>query len=166
MIGCPACWAKLVVKRFLFCCKIKRICRQNGFELKKNGILWWLGTNKSGKHNFTVVCTEKSYCVKLVGVRSKSILFGFADKDFYEIKDYTFALFITMDGFVYEHRKKEPYQFEAGATPCIVMVPDSAKVTARNDARSGRFEIGSGDTTPEGTFFFGEKFLNILKSEH
>ena len=71
-----------------------------------------------------------------------------------------------MDSFEYEVKKKAPFQFEAGATPCIVMVPDSAKVTARNDARSGRFEIGSGDTTPEGTFFFGEKFLNILKSEH
>lgn len=163
MIGCPEGWLKLLVKRFAFGIKIKRICRQKGFELKKNGVFWWLGKNKSGKHNFNVKCGEKSYCVKLVGVRSKCILFGFLDEFFYEIKDYTFAMVQTMDGFKYELKKKEPFRFENGALPCIVMVPESAKVTVRNQTPYMRTEICSGDKAPEGKFFFGEKFLNMLE---
>ena len=166
MTGCPHGWVKSVFSRLAFSIKIKRVCRQKGFELKKNGALWWLGTNKSGKHNFTVISRGKSYCVKLVGVRSKRILFGFIDENYYETKDYTFALLHTMDSFEYEVKKKAPFQFEYGAVSCIVMVPHSAKITVRNRESSVRTEIGNGDTTPEGQFFFGEKFLNILKSEH
>lgn len=77
-----------------------------------------------------------------------------------------FFLCAVMDSFEYEVKKKAPFQFEYGAVPCIVMVPESAKITVRNRESSVRTEIGSGDITPEGTFFFGEKFLNILKSEH
>ncbi len=157
-------WCKLVVMRYRFCAKVRRICKKKGFELKKNGTFWWLGKNKSGKSNFTVACGDKSYCVKLIGVRCKRILFGFIDKHSYEIKDYTFALAHTMDSFEYEVKKKEPYEFEEGSIPCIVMVPESVKVTVRSDTvQMKRVEIGSRDKTKEGEFFFADKFLDMLK---
>ncbi len=166
MTGSITGWVRLLVKRYIFGVKLKRVCKKKGFVLKKNGILWWLGKNKSGKYNFTVICGDESYCVKLVGVRSKRILFGFVDENAYEIKDYTFAMVHTMDGFEYETKKKEPYQFEDGTKPCIVMVPDSVKVTVRSEsAQSNRIEIGTHDKTPEGEFFFAEKFLEMLKSK-
>lgn len=163
MTGSITGWFKLFAKRYAFGMKVKRVCKKKGFILKKNGVLWWLGKNKSGKYNFTITCGDESYCVKLVGVRSKCILFGFVDENAYEIKDYTFALPVSMDGFEYETKKKEPYRFEDGATPCIVMVPYSAKVTVRSESmQSKRIEIGTHDTTTEGEFFFAEKFLDML----
>lgn len=166
MTGSITGWVKLFVKRYIFGVKLKRVCKKRGFVLKKNGVLWWLGKNRSGKYNFTVICGDESYCVKLIGVRSKRILFGFVDENAYEIKDYTFAMVHSMDGFEYETKKKEPYQFEDGAKPCIVMVPDSVKVTVRSEsAQSNRIEIGTHDKTPEGEFFFAEKFLEMLKSK-
>ncbi len=96
-------------------------------------------------------------------MRSKRILFGFVNEQSYEIKDYTFAILHTMDGFDYEVKEKQPYQFSQEARRLIVMVPESTKVTVRSRERSVRAEIGSGDETPEGKFFFGEKFLNMLK---
>ncbi len=166
MTGSVTGWVKLVVKRFAFGIKLKHVCKKKGFTLRKNGTLWWLGKNKNGNCNFTVDCGNESYCVKLVGVRSKRILFGFVDENSYEIKDYTFALPVTMDAFEYETRKKEPYRFEEGTMPCIVMLPGSVKVTVRsNTSQLNRIEIGSRDKTPEGEFFFAEKFLNMLKEK-
>lgn len=163
MTGSITGWIKLFIKRYIFGLKVKRVCNKKGFTLRKNGSWWWLGKNKSGKYNFTVNCHNESYCVKLIGVRSKRILFGFVDRSTYEIKDYTFAMVHTMDGFDYELKKKEPYRFESRAKPCIVMVPDSVKVTVRSQgAQSRRTEIGSRDLTPEGEFFFAEKFLDML----
>ena len=166
MTGSITGWVKLFVKRYAFSVKIKRVCKKKGFVLKKNGILWWLSKNKSGKYNFTVICGDESYCVKLIGVRSKRILFGFIDKNSYEIKDYTFAMVYSMDGFDYEIKKKEPYRFEDDTKPCIVMVPDSVKVTVRSEsAQSNRIEIGTHDMMPEGEFFSAEKFLQMLKNK-
>lgn len=163
MTGSVTGWIKLLIKRYVFGLKIKGICKKKGFKLNKNGTLWWLGKNKSGKYNFTIICGDESLCVKLIGVRSRRILFGFIDEFTYELKDYTFAMVHTMDGFQYETREKEPYIFENGAKPCIVMVPDSVKVTVRSQgARSKRTEIGSCDLTPEGEFFFAGKFLDML----
>ncbi len=163
MTGSITGWAGLFVKRLVFGMKINRICKKKGFMLKKKGFLWWLGRNKSGKCNFTVICGDESYCVKLVGVRSKRILYGFVDDNSYEIKDYTFALPVSMYGFEYKIKKKEPYQFEKGTIPCIVMIPHSVKVTMQ--CQTHRIEIGNGDKIPEGEFFFAEKFLNMLKQK-
>ncbi len=166
MTGSITGWGKLLVKRFVFGIKLKHVCKKKGFMLRKNGTLWWLGKNKNGNCNFTVDCGNESYCVKLVGVRSKQILFGFVDETTYEIKDYTFALPHTMDSFEYETKKKEPYRFEKDAIRCIVMVPDSVKVTVRSEtAQLKRIEIGNRDKTPEGEFFFAKKFLNMLKEK-
>lgn len=166
MTGSITGWVKLLVKQFAFSRRIKRVCKKKGFALKKNGDLWWLGKNKSGKYNFTVIRGNESYCVKLIGVRSKRILFGFINEESYEIKDYTFALPVSMDGFEYEAKKKEPYCFEMGAMPCIVMVPDSVKVTVRSQTvQAKRIEIGNCDMAPEGKFFYGERFLDILKKK-
>ena len=161
MTGSITGWVKLFFCRLIFAVKLMRICRKKRFNIKTNGFFWWLGKNKSGKWNFTVECLEKSYCVKLIGVRSRRILFGFIDESHYEIKDYTFAMVHTMDGFEYSIRNKDPYLYENGSEPCIVMVPDSVKITVRS--RNGRTEIGNGDTTPEGVFFFGKSFLKTLK---
>ena len=58
-----------------------------------------------------------------------------------------------MDSFEYEVRKKEPYRFEDGTIPCIVMIPNSVKVTVRSEtAQLKRIEIGTRDKTPEGEF--------------
>lgn len=166
MTGAVTGWAKLVFKRFIFKTKVKRICRKKGFTLYKNGFWWWLGKNKSGKCNFLIDCGENRYSVKLLGVRSKNIYFGFIDKLNYEIKDYTFALPHTMDSFEYVIKKKEAYKFDKNATPCIVMVPNSVKVTVRKRSEQrDRQEIGSRDSVPEGCFFFGEKFLETLEKE-
>ena len=163
MTGAVTGWVTLLFKQYSFGRKVKSICRQKNYELYKDGAFWWIGKNKSGKYNFTVKCGDESYCVKLVGVRSKRILFGFVNEQSYEIKDYTFAILHTMDGFDYEVKEKQPYQFSQKARRLIVMVPESTKVTVRSRERSMRAEIGSGDETPEGKFFFGEKFLNMLK---
>ncbi len=166
MTGAVTGWVKLFFKRYNFKRKVSKICRTKGYSLEKNGFLWWLGKNKSGKCNFTVSSNENKYSVKLIGVRSKNILFGFIDENFYEIKDYTFALPHTMDSFEYTVKKKEPYRFDIGAKPCLVMVPDSAKVTVRNRSeKKDRQEIGSHDFAPEGEFFTGEKFLVMLEKE-
>ena len=166
MTGNVTGWGKLLVKRFVFGIKLKHVCKKKGFMLRKNGTLWWLGKNKNGNCNFTVDCGNESYCVKLVGVRSKQILYGFIDKNSYEIKDYTFALPVTMDSFEYEVRKKELYRFEDGTIPCIVMIPNSVKVTVRSEtAQLKRIEIGNSDRTPEGEFFFAEKFITMLKEK-
>ncbi len=155
---------KLILKRFVFSVKLKRICKERGLKLCKNGVFWWTGRNKSGKYNFTVKSQNKSFCVKLVGVRSKRILFGFVDEKSYEIKDYTFALLHTMDSFVYELKEKEPYRFENDHIPVIVMIPESGKVTVRRkDRKNDRTEISSRDKTPEGEFYFGKDFLEMLK---
>ena len=42
------------------------------------------------------------------------------------------------------------------------MVPDSVKVTVRSV--NSRVEIGTHDMTPEGEFFFSQKFLDMLNS--
>lgn len=173
MTGSVTGWLKLLAVRFAFGIKIKRICRKKGFKLNKNGALWWLGKNKSGKCNFTVICGGESYCVKLIGVRSKRILFGFINECFYEIKDYTFALAHTMDSFQYEVKRKEPYCFENKAKRCIVMLPSSVKVTVRRESVKlkqfetsfSRIEIGNRDMTPEGEFYFAEKFLEELSQK-
>ncbi|MBR5278238.1 MAG: hypothetical protein IKU23_03120 [Clostridia bacterium] len=166
MTGSITGWIRLFIKRYSFGVKIKHICKKKGFILNKNGFLWWLGKNKSGKCNFTICCGNESYCVKLIGVRSKRILFGFVNKNTYEIKDYTFALPHTTFDFDYELKNKEPYRFDNGSTPCIVMVPNSVKVTVRsNDAQQTRIEIGSRDKTPEGEFFFADRFLTMLKDK-
>lgn len=149
MTGSVSGWVKLILRQFAFGVKIKRLCRGNGYELIKNGVFWWLGNNKKGKYNFTVNGGGESFCVKLVGVRSKIILFGFINEHSYEIKDYTFALLDTMDSFEYEVKAKEPFEFTALSVPCIVMVSESAKVTVRHPhSPSIRTEIGSGDTAP------------------
>lgn len=153
----------LIIKYLIFGVKLKRLCKSNGYTLCKNGMFWWLGNNKNGKHNFTVKDKDKSYCVKLIGVRSKKILFGFVDKNTYEIKDYTFAVLWTMDGFEYEPKKKEAYSFEKNSIPCIVMVSKSNKITVKS--KTSRTEIASGDKTNEGTFYFGKAFLKVLKKQ-
>lgn len=166
MTGAVTGWVTMAVKRYLFCQRVKRLCKKKAFVLKKNGLLWWSGKNKSGKCNFTVICKDESYCVKLVGVRSKRILYGFIDENYYEIKDYTFALAHTMDSFEYVVKQKEPYRFEKKTKPCIVMIPDSVKVTVRSEtAQMQRVEIGTHDKTPEGEFYFAEKFLSELKEK-
>lgn len=153
----------LIIKYLVYGIKLKRLCTKNGYSLCKNGIFWWLGNNKSGKHNFTVKSQDKSYCVKLIGVRSKKILFGFVDENTYEIKDYTFAILWTMDGFEYDLKKKEAYIFEENSIPCIVMVSESNKVTVKD--KTARTEIASGDQTKEVYFYFGKDFLKMIK-EH
>lgn len=126
-----------------------------------------MGTNKSGKHNFTVTCGDKHYGVKLIGVRNPAILYGFVDEQTYEIKDYTFALPHTMDGIPYVLKEKEPYRFPEGSIPCIVMVPYSTKVTVRNRTEQrDRQEIGGRDQSPEGAFFFGSSFLQMLNEQY
>lgn len=159
-------WVSLVAERFAFGVKLKRVCKKKGYCLCENGKFWWLGRNGSGKYNFTVKCGDESYCVKLIGVRKKVILFGFINETLYEIKDYTFAVLWTMNGIEYEYRSKQKYDFRQGAKPCIVMVPESAKVTIRVPKDiGGRVEIGSHDTTPEGTFYFGKEFLDMLEKK-
>lgn len=166
MTGSITGWVKLFIKRYAFGVKIKQVCKKKGFELYKNGSFWWLGRNNSGKYNFTVKCYDENFCVKLVGVRSKRILYGFIDEYSYEIKDYTFALPHTMDSFDYVVKNKEPYQFMEETVPCIVMIPESVKVTIRNqNAQNNRMEIGSGDKVIEGSFFFGDKFLQLLNEK-
>ena len=96
-------------------------------------------------------------------MRSKKILFGFVDENVYEIKDYTFALLWTMDGFEYELKKKEGYTFEENTVPAIVMVSESYKITEKN--KTYRKEISSGDKTKEGYFYFGKDFLKIIKEK-
>ena len=50
---------------------------------------------------------------------------------------------------------------------CIRRIAEKAPIRiCENEKNKRRGDIGVGDTTPEGQFFFGEKFLNILKSEH
>lgn len=165
MTGAVTGWVKLFFKRYNFKRKVSKICRNKGYSLEKNGFLWWLGKNKSGKCNFTVNCNESKYSVKLIGVRSKNILFGFIDETHYEIKDYTFALPHTMDSFEYTVKEKEPYNFDAGAKKCIVMIPESVKVTIRNRSeKRDRQEIGNRDIIPEGEFFSGKRFLDMLKN--
>lgn len=164
MTGAVTGWARLFCKRAVFAFKIKRICKEKGFVLKSKGLFWWLGRNKSEKCNFTIDCGERRFCVKIIGVRSKRILFGFIDENHYEIKDYTFALAHTMDSFNYETRSKEPYRFDEGTVHCIVMLPDSAKVTIRKRSeQKDRQEIGSRDIVPEGEFFFGKNFIEMIK---
>ena len=68
-----------------------------------------------------------------------------------------------MESFDYETKKKEPYRFENDAKHCIVMVPDSVKVTTRSV--NGRVEIGTHDTTPEGEFFFSQAFFKFLSEK-
>lgn len=153
----------LILKRFAFGVKIKRICKRKGYELCKNGMFWWSGSNKSGKYNFTLKRNNQSYCVKLVGVRSKKVLFGFVDENTYETKDYTFAILWTMDSFEYELKKKEAYIFEENSIPCIVMVPESNKVTVKD--KTARTETASGDKTKEGYFYFGKDFLKMIKEQ-
>ena len=166
MTGGVTGWVKLLCKQYAFGVKIKSICKKKGFGLIKNGGFWWLGKNKKGNCNFTVSCGDESFCVKLIGVRSKRILFGFIDENHFEIKDYTFAILHTMDSFEYEVRNKEPYRFAARSVPCIVMVSESAKVTVRHPHSSNiRTEIGSGDTAPEGCFYFENDFLQMLKEK-
>lgn len=68
-----------------------------------------------------------------------------------------------MDSFEYVIKKKEPYRFDKNAAPCIVMVPDSVKVTKRmRSEQKDRQEIGSNESVPEGTFFTSERFLALL----
>ncbi len=166
MFGAPTGWIKLICKRYAFAAGVRRACKNKGLLLSKNGTFWWLGTNKSGKHNFTVTCGDKCYAVKLVGVRNRAILFGFVSPTVYELKDYTFVLPNAMDSVTYTLKEKEPYRFPQGSVPCIVMVPDSAKVTVRRRTEQrDRQEIGSGDQTPEGTFFLAPKFLQMLKEQ-
>lgn len=166
MTGAPTGWIKLICKRLAFAVKVRRICKQKGFALETHRKLWWLGKNKRGKINFTIHCKEKRYSVKLIGVRNPAILYGFVDERRYEIKDYTFAIVSTMDGMEYVAKPKETYCFPADTHPCIVMVPHSVKVTLReHNERKARMEIGPGDMTPEGEFFFGASFLEFLKSQ-
>ncbi len=166
MFGAPTGWIKLICKRYAFAVGVRRACKSKGFTLEKNGVFWWLGTNKSDKHNFTITCGDTHYSVKLVGVRNPAILFGFVDEHTYEIKDYTFALPHTMDGIPYVLKKKEPYRFPEDSIPCIVMVPHGTKVTIRNRTEQrDRQEIGGRDQSPEGTFFFGQNFLQFLKDQ-
>ncbi len=153
----------LIIKYLVYGIKLKRLCKRKGHTLLRNCMFWWLGNNKSGKYNFTLKCNDKNYCVKLIGVRSKKILFGFVDQNTYETKDYTFAILWTMDGFEYELKKKEAYIFEENSIPCIVMVPESNKVTVKD--KTARTEIASGDKTKEGYFYFGKDFLKTIK-EH
>ena len=163
MTGAPTGWIKLLCKRYAFSRRVKRICKAKNITIEPNGTLWWLGTNKSGKHNFTVTVGETRYSVKLVGVRNPAILFGFVDERTYEIKDYTFALPHTMDGIPYVLKAKEPYRFPHGTVPCIVMVPHSTKVTVRNRTEQrDRQEIGGRDQAPEGLFFYAKHFLQLL----
>ncbi|MBR6563251.1 MAG: hypothetical protein IKK70_04865 [Clostridia bacterium] len=132
--------------------------------MKKNGFLWWTGRNKSKSWNFTITTPNESLCVKMIGVRSKRILYGFVDEERYEIKDYTFALAHTMDSFEYVLKPKERYVFEENATPCIVMIPESVKVTVRSStSQRSRSEIGNNDQTPEGRFYLSDKFIAMLK---
>lgn len=167
MTGAVTGWAKLFFKRYIFGIKLKRICNRKGYRLEKSGIWWWLGRNKSEKCNFLVDCGANRYSVKLVGVRSRKIYYGFINEHSYEIKDYTFALVHTMDSFEYAVKKKEPYKFDKDAAPCIVMIPDSVKVTVRNrNEQRDRQEIGSRESVPEGTFFFGENFLEFLEEKN
>ena len=166
MTGCITGWPRLLIKRFIFSRRVTQICKKNGFSISKNGAFWWLGSTKSGKYSFTVYCGSVSYCVKLIGIRSRNILFGFVDKTHYEIKDYTFALPHTTFDFEYVLKKKEPYRFEKSAVPCIVMITESVKVTVRESSTvMRRIEIGSGDKTPEGEFYFARKFINLLNYE-
>ena len=166
MTGAPTGWIKLICKRLAYAVKVRRICKQKGFTLETHRKLWWLGTNKNGKINFTIHCKEKRYSVKLIGVRNPAILYGFIDERQYEIKDYTFAIVSTMDGMEYAAKTKEPYCFPADTHPCIVMVPHSVKVTLReHNERKARTEIGARDMTPEGEFFFSTNFLDFLKAQ-
>lgn len=164
MTGAILGWPRLFLKQFIFGSKIKRLCRKNGYLLHKNKLFWWVGKNSSSKYNFTIDCRNIRYCVKIIGVRSKRIYFGFVNKNNYEIRDLTFATVQTMDGFDYILRRKKPYEFEDGAFNCIVMVPESVKVTLRSrNEKKERLEIGSRDTVPEGEFFFGDKFIEFIK---
>ncbi len=163
MTGAILGYPVLIIKYLVYGIKIKRICKSKGHTLLRNGKFWWIGNNKSRKYNFTVKCKDKCYCIKLIGVRSKKILFGFVDENVYEIKDYTFALLWTMDGFEYELKKKEGYTFEENTVPAIVMVSESYKITEKN--KTYRKEISSGDKTKEGYFYFGKDFLKIIKEK-
>ena len=166
MFGAPTGWIGLILKRARFAARVKRICKKKKFPLEKNGFFWWLGKNKSEKHNFTVICGEERYSVKLIGVRNPAILFGFVNETTYEIKDYTFVLPNAMDSVNYTLKAKDPYRFPEETHPCIVMVPHSVKVTLReHNERKQRKEIGSHDKAPEGEFFFGENFLQFLKDQ-
>lgn len=161
MFGCLFGFPRLYFKRILFMIKLSDICRQKGLHLRKNkGIL--RGIKNSGEdYDFTVDSKTASYCVKIIGIRSRQIYFGFVNEESYEIRDLTFALPCSMDGLKYELRRKAPYRFEDGAERCIVMVGKSVRITARSE--NGRREIANSDIVPEGRFFFGAGFLEFLK---
>ena len=166
MTGAPLGWLSLLVKRAVFGLKIKRVCKMNEFVLDKKRLFWWTGRNNSKDYNFSVKTKDKIYCIKILGVRSKRILYGFVDENRYEIKDYTFALVNTMDSFEYVIKSKKPYEFESNSINCIIMLPESVKVTVRdNSSQKRRVEIGNGDPTPEGIFYTAEKFLSVLKEK-
>ena len=164
MTGCITGWPRLFIKRFVFSRRVILICRKNCYKLEKNGAFWWIGKTKSANHSFSIDCGGKKYCVKLIGIRSRNILFGFIDRERYEIKDYTFAIPSTTFGIEYSQKKKEAYSFDDDAVPCIVMVGNSVKVTVRENTNTmARTEISSNDQTPEGLFFFASDFLNFIK---
>lgn len=165
MTGAIFGWFKIPIKRIKFALKLKRICRRKGFTLETEGFFWMFGSNGNGKCNFTVKTEKERLQVKLVGVRSRRVYFGFVDGERYEIRDMTFADIANMNGIRYEYRSKSPYRFEEGAKPFIVMTPISNIVTARL-CNGKRREIGNGDHIPEGRFYFSRGFLALLEEQY
>ncbi len=162
MFGAPLGILKFPIKRIKFGIKLRWICFRKGFRFKKCRWLWLCGGNGSRKCNFIVDTGRERLQVKLIGVRSRRVFFGFINEQNYENRDLTFADTRSWVLIPYDMKMKKPYAFEEGTKHFIVMTPISNVVTVREN-NYGRVQIGNGDIVPEGKFYFARAFLKMLK---
>ena len=174
-----------VLQRLCLACKLKAVCRKNGYILTPLKPLWWLDTIKNGDCACKIETDDTCYVVKIIGTVFRKKHLRFMDDTHFAVRSLRFETHMTAKAVDYTYKEKEPYRFADVATdktlhPVILLHPAPTMISAKRGDTNGekaatpsyvapkqdapkRDELlQNGDFTGEGYVFTTKAFLNKL----
>lgn len=156
---------RFILERMSMICKIKRICRSNGYVWQPSH-RGYLFSNFKGRHcDFYVETSDEVYSVKLCGFALKRKMCNFIDETHYSIRNLHFQISYTAHGIQYDTKSKPHWNFKAGCPkeyyvkriiPVLLMTPVCMNVTYMGEP------VGSSDFIGECYFYTVSGFCKRL----
>jgi len=161
-------YALMALRRIFLIKKIKRGCKNAGYEYKKLGKTA-LSRVKDRECSFRIETPDSVYTVKLCGTVSRRIHLRFIDETHYAVRNLRFQLSTSSRAIGYDTKAKERYDFRVGMDtetlskrqfPVILICPRPGIISRAfgNETK----EIGNGDGTGEGTLYTPDGFNKLL----
>lgn len=164
-------WVRAIFLRLSFLIGLGRICRENGFELKKPRAAFASFFRYSPKPDIIVKTGDAEYLIRLITCRARKRIYHFADHEWFVRALRLMLLLMSAPGeslTLFRKLKRLPPLDEKYLTPDskVILLFNPSPIVITFTTHSNRREIGADSADFDGWLIYSANgFKKLLKSE-